>query len=193
MRRICVLYRRDKLAVILSSAKAFSILTDGSEARKTGMEKELVFVRVIRGGIPVYFCAALQDCNEFGGTDADSLKLAIDTAFDNDNGTIKISEDTFQKLMVSSTADGASVNFSRYNRVLTQQKETRPWLVTIHCVAHRAELALKDSLLSFKEFKLIDNLMTSVFYLHKRSGKLKRMFRNTANALNINGYVFPFG
>ena len=139
---------RDKLAVILSSAKAFSILTDGSKARKTGMEKELVFVRVIRGGIPVYFCAALQDCNEFGGTDADSLKLAIDTAFDNDNGTIKISEDTFQKLMVSSTADGASVNFGRYNGVLTQQKETRPWLVTIHCVAHRAELALKDSLLS---------------------------------------------
>ena len=55
------------------------------------MEKELVFVCVIRGGIPEYFCAALQDCNEFGGTDADSLKLAIDTAFDNDNGTIKIS------------------------------------------------------------------------------------------------------
>ena len=43
----------------------------------------------------------------------------------------------------------------------------------------------------FKEFKLIDDLMTSVFYLHKRSGKLKRMFRNTANALNIDGYVFP--
>ena len=134
---------RDKLAVILSSAKAFSILTDGSEAIKTGMEKELVFVRVICGGIPVYFCAALQqDCNEFGGTDADSLKLAIDTAFDNDNGTIKISEDTFKKSMVSSTADGAYVNFGRYNGLLTQQKETRPWLVTIHCVAHLAEQAL---------------------------------------------------
>ena len=141
--------------------------------------------------IPVYFCAALQDCNEFGGTDADSLKLAIDTAFDKDNGSIKISEDAFHKRMVSSTADGASVNFGRYNGVLTQQKETRPWLITIHCVAHRAELALKDSLLSFKEFKMIDDLMTSVFYLHRRSGKLKRMFRNSANALNIDGYVFP--
>ena len=58
-------------------------------------------------------------------------------------------------------------------------------------MAHRAELALKDSLLSFKAFKMIDDLMTSVFYLHRRSGKLKRMFRNTANALNIDGCVFP--
>ena len=33
--------------------------------------------------------------------------------------------------------------------------------------------------------------MTSVFYLRKRSGKLKRMFKNTATALNIDGYVFP--
>ena len=73
---------RDKLAVILSSSKAFSILTDSSEARKTGMEKELILVCVIRGGIPVYFSSALQDCNEFAGTDADSLKLAVDTAFD---------------------------------------------------------------------------------------------------------------
>ena len=47
---------RDKLAVILSSSKAFSILTDGSEARKTGMEKQLIFVRVICGGITIYFC-----------------------------------------------------------------------------------------------------------------------------------------
>ena len=46
---------RDKLTVILSSSKAFSILTDRSEARKTGMEKKLIFVCVIRGGISVYF------------------------------------------------------------------------------------------------------------------------------------------
>ena len=30
-----------------------------------------------------------------------------------------------------------------------------------------------------------------VFYLHKRSGKFKRMLTNTATALNIDGYVFP--
>ena len=60
-----------------------------------------------------------------------------------------------------------------------------------HCIAHKAELALKDSLLKYKEFKEVDDLMNYVFYLHKRSGKLKRMFKNNATALNIDGYVFP--
>ena len=108
--------------MILLSNKAFSILTDGSEARKTGMEKELIFVCVIRGGIPFYFCSALQDCNEFGGTDTDSLKLAVDTAFDENNGLVKLTENTYKYRMISSTADGASVNFGKYSGLLTQQK-----------------------------------------------------------------------
>ena len=73
---------RERLALILCSTNAFSILSDGSEARKTGMEKELVFVRAIKGGIPVYYCIALQDCDQYGGVDADSLKTAIDAVFE---------------------------------------------------------------------------------------------------------------
>ena len=74
------------------------------------MEKELIFIHVICGGIPVYFCSALQDCNEFGGTDTDSLKLAVDTAFDENNGLVKLPENTYKYCMISSTADGASIN-----------------------------------------------------------------------------------
>ena len=154
---------RDKLTMILSSSKAYSI-SDGSETRTTGMEKELIFVHVIRGEIPIYFRSALQDRNEFGGTDADSLKLAVDTAFDENNGLVKLPQNTYKYRMISSTADGASVNFRKYSGLLTQQKQNCPWLITIHCVAHRAELALKDSLLKYKEFKEVDGLMTSVFY-----------------------------
>ena len=101
---------RDKLAIILLSCKAFSILTDDSETRKTGLEKELIFICVIHGGILVYFCSALQDCNEFGSTDADSLKLAVDTAFNENNELVKLPENTYKYYVISSTADGASVN-----------------------------------------------------------------------------------
>ena len=124
------------------------------------MEKELIFIRVIRGGIPVYFCSASQDYNEFGSTDAHSLKLAVDTAFDENNGLVELPENTQKYRMISSTADGASVNFSKYSGLLTQQKENRLWLITIHCIAHRAKLTLKDSLLKYKEFKEVDDLMT---------------------------------
>ena len=119
------------------------------------------------------------------------MKLAVDTAFDENNGLVKLPESTYKYRMILSIADGASVNFDKYSGLLTQEKENYPRLVTIQCVAHRVEMALKDSLLKYKEFKEVDDLMASVFYLHKLSGKLKRMFKNTATALNIDGYVFP--
>ena len=89
------------------------VFSDGSEARKTGMEKELIFVRVICGWITIYFCSALKDCNEFGGTNADSLKLAVDTAFDKHNGLVKLPDNTYKYRMISSTADGASADLTQ--------------------------------------------------------------------------------
>lgn len=41
-------------------------------------------------------------------------------------------------------ADGASVNFGRHSGVYTQMKEDMPWLVGVHCIAHKLELAAKD-------------------------------------------------
>ena len=155
---------REKLAMILLSSKAFSILTDGSDTRKTGMENELIFFCVICGGILVHFCSALQDCNVFGGTNPDSLKLAVDTAFDENNGLVKLPGNTYKYRMILSTADGASVNFGKYSGLLTQQNENRPWVITIHCIAHSAELALKDSLLKYREFKEVNDLITCFLF-----------------------------
>ena len=50
---------RERLAIILCSANAFSLLSDGSEARKTGMEKELVFVRGTKGYACLLCCVRL--------------------------------------------------------------------------------------------------------------------------------------
>ena len=61
-----------------------------------------------------------------------------------------IQKKKFSKSVISSTADGASPNFGKYIGILTQQKENRPWLITIYCVGHRVEVALKEKLLKFK-------------------------------------------
>ena len=44
---------RKFLNEVLTKASAFSVLSDGSQARKTGSEKELVFVRLAHHGKPV--------------------------------------------------------------------------------------------------------------------------------------------
>ena len=80
--------------------------------------------------------------NDFGGT-ADDIKRAIDTLMEEyDISTM------YENRLVSVCADGASINFGKYNRVTTQMKHTRFWLLLIHCVNHRLELAIKDG---FKE------------------------------------------
>ena len=160
------------------------------------MEKELVFMRVIKGGTPVYYCVALQDCDDYGGVDSDSLKSAIDGVFttnleiDNEEANSKV-QTKFAMNLVSATADGASVNFGRYSGLLTQLKESRAWLINIHCVAHRAELSLKDYLLLIPEFKKLDETMIGLFNLFKKSGKLKRAVKKEAKAQNIDAYVLP--
>ena len=58
-----------------------SILSDGSQARKTKDEKELVLIRTLRNGIPMYFVVSLLEMSAFGGANADYIKSAIDSIF----------------------------------------------------------------------------------------------------------------
>lgn len=48
---------------------------------------------------------------------------------------------------VAAAADGASINFGKKSGVLPslQTQLEMPWLIQIHCIAHRLELALKDA------------------------------------------------
>lgn len=49
--------------------------------------------------------------------------------------------------LIGAGADGASVNFGVHRGMIQQMREDQlPWLVGVHCVAHRLELAVKDAL-----------------------------------------------
>ena len=58
-----------------------SILSDRSQARKTGKEKELVLVRCEKNDIPIYMVLSLLEMQEFGGGKADPIMKAIDSLF----------------------------------------------------------------------------------------------------------------
>lgn len=105
---------REKIAEIIASKNFFALLSDGSQARKTGNEKELVLTRSERGGRPAYFVGALQKMNEFSGGDAESLKMALDSVFavsalNIQAGNIPLPD--YDTKLVTATADGADVNF----------------------------------------------------------------------------------
>ena len=58
---------REKCAAVIASKHFMSLLSDGSQARKTGSEKELVMVRVERNSIPCYLMASLLEMSNYGG------------------------------------------------------------------------------------------------------------------------------
>ena len=172
-------FLRDKI----KKATAISVLTDGSQPHKTGSEKEIVMVRLVdESGIPKHYTIDLLDLDRYGDATAENIKQALDDCFLN---TIGVSEEEYTHKVVCCTADGASVNFGQYNGLLTKMKETRPWLVTIHCVAHRVELAIKNSLGKREEYKAIKDFLTVIYKLFKQSGKLKRHFREMGTIFDI--------
>ena len=58
---------REKVAAILVDAKFFTTLSDGSQAKKTRLDMELILTRTERNGIPVDFVISLPIMSEFGG------------------------------------------------------------------------------------------------------------------------------
>ena len=80
--------------------------------------------------------------SDWGGTDAKSLKKAINNISDDDK---KIPIDKYHLKLISLTTDGASVNTGKNSGLMTrmQVENERNWLVKIHCINHRVELAAK--------------------------------------------------
>ena len=130
--------------------------------------------------------ASLLEMEEWGGTDAESIKNAIDNIF-SDNGNIPLHD--YQTKLVSITADGASVNTGDRNGLFKKLEVdgNRPWLLKIHCANHRVELAVARA---FEEsrFAEVYRFYIQNFYLLKNSGLIKSEVKGAASALGIQNY-----
>ena len=136
----------------------------------------------------LYLVASLLEIADFGGTDPHYLKNALD-GVSNDTGNVPLAD--YETKLVSATSDGTNVNLGVYNGALTQLAHERPWLVTVHCVNHRLELAMKDTISQIIDYQECDRFYTTIFYLFKNSEKLKTLAKKAAEALNITWYHLP--
>ena len=167
---------QEKVAGIVANKKIIAMLSNGSQARKTNVEKDPVLLRIEKEGVPVYLVASLLEAADFGGTDA---------VF-NDTGNVPLAD--YETKLISATSDGANVNLGVCNGTLTQLAHEWPWLVTVHFVNHRLELAMKDTISQIIDYQECDRFYTTIFYLFKNSRKLKALAEIAAEALNITRY-----
>lgn len=112
----------EKLAVVLASSMAFSVLSDGSQARKTSLEKELILIRLVNEcGVPCYYIISLEDhVDTYGDVTADNLKLCVDNSLHN---KMSLNQEKVPRLLLSGTADGAADNTDSYRGLFTQLKQ----------------------------------------------------------------------
>ena len=153
---------------------------DGSQPRKTGHEKELLYAKVVIRGQAVALLLKCIHMDGYGSDEAD-LKRAVDDTITSEY----INEEQYKIKLVCVCADGASVNMGRYKGAVTNIKKTRPWLLDIHCSNHRLELAVQDAFKEDATFTKVDELLVQLYQLTKNSGKVKRLLKATAMRLDV--------
>ena len=117
---------RSDIKNILSSVRFFSIGMDGSQPRKTGTEKELLYSKVVGRGQSVELLLECIHVDDYGG-DAKSLKHAVDNVL---LKQYNIPENIVETLMVCCCADGASVNMGKYNGKCFRELYKNMWKCT---------------------------------------------------------------
>ena len=127
--------------------------------------------------------------SDWGGTDAKSLEKGITHIF-SDAGSITLDVEDLKMKLVCCMSDGASVNFGEKTGLMTRLSVQRPGMIKIHCVNHRVELAVKETVAE-REFSKVDDFYYSTTFLLKNSGKIKSEIKSAAHALNIQHYQLP--
>ena len=172
---------REECFQIITQSNFLSLLSDGSQARKTSKVKELILLRTKRNGHLEYLLISLL---------GNAIIDGINSIFQDKKSNFYKSSNEFQSKVVSVTADGASVNFGQHSGVLPQLKQDRPWMLKIHCINHRVELSVKSAF-SHPLLDNVDKFYKSNFYLLRNSGKLKEMIREAAATIGIAFYNLP--
>ena len=160
----------------------------------TSLPKYCIFIlqnfifcfRVIKDGAPTMLCVGLANIEDAGDATAANIKSSLDNMF----SSLGL-QDEWENNLISVAADGASVNTGAKNGLFVRLAEDRPWIIATHCVSHKLELALKNSIMKQKQFDDVKEFMTGLYYYCKRSGKFVRHVKETAALLNVSMLKMP--
>lgn len=156
---------REKLANDIKTANFISVLSDGSTDSAI-KEQELFYVRYVINGVPnVKFVAAIHVEKPDAKSIYDGMKRAV-------TDYLKVPWNTWMSKLVGLGCDGASVMTGVKGGLGALLRTDSPTVYTVHCLAHRLELAYKDSSKGAAKMlhgKLFDTMMIGLYYFYHRS------------------------
>ena len=171
--------QRDQLRSVLAKSRFFSIQGDGS-TDSGNVEDELFVVLYFdpsRSDGRVHVRSKLLAVRQPKGGDAKSLFDCLVSALE----YVEVSY--WRDKLVGFGCDGANVNIAA-GGLQGYLNEAVPWVVVFWCLAHRLELALKDSL-NNTLFSVIDEMLLRVYYLYHNSPKKCRELDEVVQQLKM--------
>jgi hypothetical protein len=147
----------------LNDAHFYSVMMDGS-TNTAIREIELLYIRAAKHGVVRVFLVA---CSVVKRPNSESILASMLDALQSE---LHITATQLYKHLVGFSADGAAVNFGVRNGVATKLLQQVEWLIAVHCVGHRVELALRDQAKDIPYQKTCDELLLGLYlYYHNSS------------------------
>ena len=98
----------------------------------------------------------------------------------------------YQK-MIGFGADGASVNMGCHNGIGARLKRKQPLLTSVHCMAHRLELAFKQVIQSNEAQLKVLGFLENIYKFYNNSSLNRSMLRRCSAALGATGIPTRLG
>ena len=95
---------------------------------------------------------------------------------------IELDVEEWQSKLVGMCVDGAAVNLGIRCGLVARIREDLPWLVAIHCLNHRLELAAIDAFAK-TYMDEVSSMLVDLYYLYGKSPKRLRQLRELGEIL----------
>lgn len=161
----------------VTSARFISVMADG--ATDIGTREVLdVYVKLLENGKAVNTFVALKECPN---GKAQGIIEAITLAMGEKDRNWK------DKTACLGT-DGASVMVGQHGGVFGILKQDIPSLISVHCIAHKLELGLQDTIKGIPLFQEVKELLQGMWKYYKYSCKALKELKDLAESMDEKAY-----
>ena len=158
----------------LNESRFISVMAD-SGTDTSNKDLELVYVRFLENGLPANKYVAVV---ELKNADANGVIASVNT------GMIEFGLQNWKLQTVAFGSDGASVYVGRQNGVVAKLRVEIPWLIGVHCIAHRLELSVLDALKDEQQLRNVQEMLQGLYKHYHYSPKALRELKELAQALD---------
>ena len=158
----------------MNKQRFISVMAD-SRTDTSSKDLELVYVWFLGNGLPVNKYVAVVELKK---ADANGVIASINT------GMVEFGLENWKSRTVAFGSDGANVYVGRLIGVLAKLHVEIPWLLGVHCLAHRLELSVLDALKDEEQLKNVQEMFQGLYKHYRYSPKALRELKELAQLLD---------